>query len=153
MRHLLSLLTIGIFLCAGATLSAAEDDKSGSTKTAKAKEHTMEGTWIWARGKKNENGPIKAVFTETAKKNEYVAKFYFDFRKKPYVYTGTASGDLKNGAFKGAVNDGNQKKLRTFEFSGNNKAGAFSGDHKETTKGSKQTGTITWKPKAAAKTP
>ena len=81
-------------------------------------------------------------------KDEYDIKFNFkfgwsDYKMKPYTYTGTAKGDPTKGSLSGAVNDGNEKKLRTFTFEGKTVDGTFTADHKETTKGREgETGTM-----------
>ena len=135
MRLFLSLLTVAACMLCSVSLQSAEKEAA----------FTAEGTFVWSHQKKNTH-TVKAVFTKTETKDTYDVKFYFNWGKDQRVYSGSAEGTLKDGALKGTVKADNQD--RTFTFDGSCKAAVFTGTHKETTRGSQDTGTITWKPKA-----
>ena len=135
MRIFFSLLTVAACLLCSVSLQSAEQ----------AGTYTAEGTFVWSH-QKGKTHTVKAVFTKGDAKNKFNVKFYFNWGKDQRVYSGTAEGDLKDGSLKGTVKADNQD--RTFTFDGACKAAVFSGTHKETTRGTQDTGTITWKPKA-----
>jgi hypothetical protein len=67
---------------------------------------------------------------------------YAYFRGENHTYSGTAEGSLAEGALSGTVQ--NEKKERTWTFSGSFEAGAFRGTHAEIVDGKEQpTGTLT----------
>ena len=99
---------------------------------------TMTGEYQWTQGNKTDD--LKAVFTARGE-GAWDVKFYFDFRNKAHVYTGSAEGSLTNGRLKGEVK--NENKRRTFSFEGTVKDGAFHGNHAELDDGdSYSTGTL-----------
>jgi hypothetical protein len=88
------------------------------------------GKYIWVdKGKKRDEGLLKAVFTPDGD-NKWKVTFYFAWKKKKHVYKGTATGSLKNGAIAGEVKS-DDKKPRTFAFSGNAANGEMTGKHWE----------------------
>ena len=119
---LLAVLTLG--LCVAPNAFAAEQ--------------TLIGEYHWNQG--GASGDLKAVFQSTGE-NTWDVSFYFDFRSKPHVYSGTATGSLKDGKLEGTVKNENER--RTFTFEGNTENGSFQGDHAETTRGEAlRTGTL-----------
>lgn len=111
----------------------------GLASASEGKAVTLEGSYVWKK-QPNKPGNIKAIFTPTAPK-QWQVTFLFSFRGENLAYSGTAEGDLKNGALKGEVqNDG---KNRTFNFTGESKDGQFAGTHSEQRDGgNKKTGSI-----------
>jgi hypothetical protein len=131
--YLCSLLAVCV-LC-NASLAAADADKP-------APSYTTEGTFIWSRN--NASEPVKAVFTKTEAADTYDVKFYFKWSKKEHIYSGTATGQLKDGKLEGTVKADDQN--RSFGFTGTCKDATFSGSHHEKSGAKEQaTGTITWK--------
>lgn len=102
-----------------------------------AEETTLIGEYHWNQG--GASGDLKAVFESTGE-NTWDVSFYFDFRSKPHVYSGTATGSLAEGKLEGTVK--NETKRRTFTFEGSFTDGTFEGDHSETTRGELRTGTL-----------
>jgi hypothetical protein len=100
---------------------------------------TLTGEFHWSGG--GASGDLEAVFTNTGEQ-AWDVSFHFEFRGRPHVYTGTAEGSLSQGELRGKVK--NEKKRRTFLFSGTVKDGKFRGAHAETEGGREQsTGTLT----------
>ncbi|MDH3785260.1 MAG: hypothetical protein OEV00_08030, partial [Acidobacteriota bacterium] len=100
-------------------------------------EITLQGEFVWGRG---EAQPIKAVFSPTGE-DAYDVSFYFQFRGRDHVYTGTATGEMGTGKMSGNVL--NDSKVRTFTFEGQFDDGQFIGEHAETTAGNENdTGSI-----------
>ena len=125
-----------IGLCFTASLAMAAETKE--------KGYTVEGKFNWDYKKeKDKFHDIKAVFTKTDKADVYDVSFYFNWWKKDHVYTGQATGSLKDGMLKGTVK--NDDKKRTFTFEGKCAKGVFKGTHKELKgKHTIDTGTITF---------
>lgn len=104
---------------------------------AEPTEIVLNGEYVWGSGS---GQPIKAVFVETGE-NQYDVSFYFTFRERDRVYTGTARGEMGSGKLSGQVKNGS--RVRNFTFEGQFKDGRFSGSHTETTAGNERdTGTI-----------
>ncbi|MEM8961377.1 MAG: hypothetical protein AAGD38_07870 [Acidobacteriota bacterium] len=103
-----------------------------------SEEKTLVGEYVWTeRGVSDE---LKAVFVATGE-NTWDVSFNFDFRNKPYIYKGTATGNLTSGKVEGTVLNDTEK--RTFTFSGEFVDGVLKGTHRETTEGrERQTGTF-----------
>ncbi|MDA8017067.1 MAG: hypothetical protein MPN21_06410 [Thermoanaerobaculia bacterium] len=102
-------------------------------------EETLVGEYQWDQG--GASGDLRAVFEPTGD-NTWEVSFYFDFRSKPHVYSGTATGSLEDGTLEGTVK--NENKRRTFTFEGSFQNGEFRGNHAETTRGEPiRTGTLT----------
>lgn len=102
---------------------------------------TMTGQYQWNR-QADKPGDLRAEFT-SIKDGQYQVNFYFEFREKKHVYSGTAEGSIENGALKGEVQ--NENKKRTWRFKGISKDGKFTGTHVEMKRdgGEKATGTLT----------
>ena len=127
-----------IGLCFTASLAMAAETKE--------KGHTVQGKFNWShKSQKGKQHDVKAVFTKTDKADVYDVSFYFDWGKNPHIYSGQATGNLKDGMLKGTVKNDNKK--RTFSFAGKCAKGAFEGTHKELRgKHETDTGTITFAP-------
>ena len=104
---------------------------------AVAEETVLVGEYHWNQG--GASGDLKAVFESTGE-NTWDVSFHFDFRSKPHVYSGTATGSLTDGKLEGTVK--NESKRRTFTFEGTFEDGTFSGDHSEITRSEVRTGTL-----------
>jgi len=91
-----------------------------------AETRTLTGAYEWsARGS---SGDLEAVFTPTGE-NTWDVSFHFEFRGEAHTYSGTAEGALGDGSLSGTVL--NEKKKRTFSFTGEFAEGEFSGTHSE----------------------
>lgn len=102
---------------------------------------TLNGKYNWSQG--GSSGDLEAVFTP-AGENAWNVEFYFYFRGRDNVYTGTAEGSLAEGRLNGTVK--NENKNRTFTFEGKIQNGKFKGSHAEIIDGRpKLTGTISLK--------
>lgn len=125
--------TTAMLLAAAALVFAAQGGR-----TAAGDEQTLTGTYLWeGRGS---SGDLQAVFTPTGEAAWDVA-FHFTFRGKPHTYSGTAEGNLSDGALKGKVF--NEDRKRTFTFSGEFRDGEFEGTHAEIEGGKEsRTGTL-----------
>ena len=111
----------------------------------KVASHTIEGQFNWSH-QKGKTHNVKAVFTKSAKAGVYDVSFYFNWGKNPHVYTGQATGNLKDGMLKGTVK--NDDKKRSFGFEGTCKNMKFEGKHHEIKgKWKTDTGTISLAPK------
>jgi len=101
---------------------------AGTTGTGRAAEDsaTLNGEYVWENG--NATGDLEAVFTPSGE-GEWNVSFNFTFRNKPHTYSGTAKGNLAEGALQGTVL--NENKKRTFMFEGTFEDGVFIGTHKE----------------------
>lgn len=109
------------------TAGVTDDDKQ-----------TLTGSYDWTGGK---SGDLTAYFFPTEEAETWKVEFRFDFHG-PHLYTGSATGSLKEGELSGEVVSDQRK--RTFVFSGTFEDGKFSGTHSETTQGGeKSTGTMT----------
>ncbi len=72
---------------------------------------TLTGTYVWNQG--GDPNDLEAAFTPTGRQ-KWDVTFRFKLRRRVHAFTGTAEGDLNEGALKGTVlNEG-----RTFTFSG-----------------------------------
>ena len=98
---------------------------------------TMLGEYYWTGG--NTGGELKAVFTATGE-DTWDVDFFFDFRSKPHVYSGTAEGSLTDGPLEGTVK--NENRRRTFVFGGKVVESRFTGEHAEITQDERRTGTL-----------
>ena len=106
---------------------------------AEEESRTLTGAFIWEDG--NTTGDLEAVFTPTDE-GEWDVSFQFEFRGRPHVYTGAATGSLSAGRLEGRVL--NDNKRRTFTFEGSFAEGEFSGTHAEVSDDkSHSTGTLT----------
>ena len=110
-----------------------------SSGTAGAEEtQTLTGEFWWTH--RGTTGDLEAIFTPKGEGKWEVA-FHFDYRGKSHVYSGTAEGSLTSGELKGTVL--NERKDRTFTFSGTVKDGKFTGTHAEAEDdGERETGTF-----------
>ena len=119
---------IVLLLVAATGLGHAEDEAT-----------TLEGAFVWENG--NTTGDLEAVFTPTSD-GQWDVSFHFEFRGRPHVYSGSASGNLSDGRLEGRVLNDNKK--RTFTFEGSFTDGEFNGTHVEVgDKKSRSTGTLT----------
>ena len=125
-------LTLAVVLVAGALALVAGQAHADHDGT-----HTMVGEYYWTGGKTG--GDIKAVFTPTGD-GTWDVEFFFDFRKKPHVYAGTAEGSLTDGTLEGKVK--NENRRRTFIFGGTVVESKLSATHAEITADERQTGTL-----------
>ena len=130
-RHPL-LLALAAVLVVGALAMA-----SGQARADHDGTHTMVGEYYWTGG--STGGDLKAVFTPTGD-GTWDVEFFFDFRKKPHVYAGTAEGSLTDGALEGEVK--NENKRRTFIFGGTVVESKYSATHAEVTQEERRTGTL-----------
>ena len=100
---------------------------------------TMTGTYVW-NSNPQEPGDLRVEFSPKDK-GQWEVAFHFTFRGNKHVYSGTAKGDLENGALEGTVK--NEGKNRTFTFEGTSTSGQFAGTHAETSGGGeRKTGTL-----------
>ena len=100
-----------------------------------------EGEYKWVRTKGEKKGTVTAQFTPDGE-DKWKVKFFFKWGKSDHVYSGTATGSVKDGKLEGTVL--NDDKKRSFTFKGIVKNGILTGTHNETTKDrEKKTGTIT----------
>ncbi|NRA37630.1 MAG: hypothetical protein HRU15_05780 [Planctomycetes bacterium] len=143
------MIKFSAFFCAIALVIGGMS--SATLESAEKKSVHMEGTFVWKTRKKDTHD-VKATLTETDEKGVYDVRFDFTWKNKgDQVYTGTAKGSVTEGVLAGEVNDGGEKRLRTFTFTGESVDGVFTATHKETTtkpgKASKprDTGTMTLK--------
>ena len=123
----------------GAAIVAAMLIASAAVMAEEGETTTLNGQFIWEGG--NSTGDLEAIFTPNGD-DGWNVDFHFEFRGKPHVYSGTASGSLSEGKLEGRVL--NENKKRTFTFEGSFEDGAFSGTHAEVN-GDKasSTGTLT----------
>lgn len=126
MKRTLGLATASLLLFLALSPAAFADEKT-----------TLVGEYSWDQG--SASGDLKAIFENTGE-NSWDVAFYFDFRSKPHVYKGTATGSLTEGTLEGTVK--NETGRRTFTFDGNFEEGIFRGDHAETTRSEVRTGTL-----------
>ena len=124
-RILLGLLAIaGCHLWMG---NVQAEDSSTSNKI------TLNGSYIWSN--KNKAGKpfdLKAELTPDGPQHwKVVYNFPNAISKMPTTYTGTLSGDIKNGPVKGTAINENGK--RTFTLQGNATNGVLTFTHAETT--------------------
>jgi len=108
-----------------------------------AEPRRMQGEYVW--NQRDKSGALEAVFTATGEAAWDVA-FNFKFRDEDHVYTGTAEGNLTDGALSGRVQ--NENKTRTFVFRGSFSDGTFRGTHAEVEDG-QATGTLSLRSAAA----
>ena len=119
-RFALALAVITLFL--GTFCGRVQAEEKGADTV------TKNGTFLWSKDKKKENHALKAVFTP-AGANKWTVVFSCDWKEKPYKYTGTASGDLKNGDVAGEAED--EKKKKKWSFAGTAKDGVLTCSHAE----------------------
>ena len=106
-----------------------------------AEDVKWKGEYKWVRTKGEKKGTVTAEFAPDGE-NKWKVKFFFKWGKKDHIYTGTATGSVKDGKLKGTVL--NDTKKRSFTFEGTVKEGTLTGTYNETTKGrAKKTGVIT----------
>lgn len=103
------------------------------------------GEFMWTK-KEGQNYPITATLTPDGA-GKWKAVYNFTWSKKPMVYSGTLTGDLKNGPVSGVADNGEaDKKKRTWIFTGKSENGVITISHTETTGGKNvATGTATFK--------
>ena len=100
----------------------------------------MTGEYVWNR-QAGKPGDIRAEFVPI-KEGEWQVSFFFKMRGDKHVYTGTAFGSLTDGELRGKVQ--NERKNRTWRFSGQVSSGHFQGTHAEINRKGREsaTGTI-----------
>jgi len=126
------------FLWSELVPAAASASATGAAPPARDP-RTYKGTFTWTQ--RDATGDLEAIFTPTGDATWDVA-FHFNFRDKPHVYAGTATGRLSDGALEGTVQ--NESLERTFRFHGTVEDGKFEGQHAEIDGGEEQeTGTLT----------
>ena len=100
-----------------------------ATTTTSGETNVMTGTFTWT-GKGKQRFDFKAVFTPTGPK-EWDAVYTFKWDNNDTVFTGKASGSLKDGKVTGTAASGG----RTWRFEGHAAGNRIRGDHVETTGG------------------
>ncbi len=125
-------------LFAFATLATLATLVAAGSATAADDSRTIAGAYVWDQG--DTGGAVEAVFTPTGEGTWDVA-FHFNFDGEDHVYTGTAKGNLMDGALAGEVKA--DKRPVTFKFEGTFEDGKFSGTHAQVREdGETKTGTL-----------
>ena len=134
MRRDVLRLTCALLLLIGWGLLAAKDEQKVEKKDTK----TLTGKYLWTQT--GEAGDLEAVFTP-AGENKWNVDFRFAHSGDDHVYSGSAEGNLKDGALSGRVT--NEAGKREFTFEMKFEEGRFTGTHAEVTGGNeKKTGTL-----------
>ena len=132
MRRDVLRLTCILLLVIGCGALAAKDENE------KKDGKTLTGKYHWSQT--GEAGDLEAVFTP-AGENKWNVDFRFAHGGDDHVYSGSAEGNLKDGALSGRVT--NEAGKREFTFEMKFEEGRFTGTHAEVTGGNeKKTGTL-----------
>ena len=87
----------------------------------------FEGSFVWERNEKTEQGTLAVTLTPIAK-NRWDVEFRFDWEGEPRLFTGTAWGSL-SGTLTGKVDSDDPGHPLKFRFEGDFTEGAFVGTH------------------------
>ncbi len=122
------LIPLSVLALALSTVTAADQDAL-----------TLTGNAVWSSQAKKAI-PVTLVCTPDGK-GGWTTKFTAEWDKKPYVYTGTLTGNLKDGDFTGEAAE--EKGKRKWTIKGTATAGVLAAKHSEN---NKETGSFSLQP-------